>query len=107
MTRILVTIPDDLQDTLKELAVRHRTSVSKLILAAVEDTYEDELDAIAGERALERHLADPSSYVSWDEVKERLRAQAEAGLKRTKLNSARTVMAASKSRTRKKVGLQS
>ena len=37
MTRILVSIPDDLHSLLRELAVRHRTSMSKLILAAVEE----------------------------------------------------------------------
>lgn len=102
MTRILVSIPDDLHDTLKEMALRNRTSMSRLILAAVEDTYEDEIDAIVGERALAEHMADPISAVSWDEVKQRLRAQAEARLKRTAPKKKGT----SKPTKRKKVGVQ-
>lgn len=108
MTRILVSIPDDLHECLKELAVRNRTSMSKLILAAVEDTYEDEIDAVAGERALAEHLADPTSAVSWDEVKNRLRAQAEASLKRSASRSKPRpgTKATSASVKRKKVGIQ-
>jgi hypothetical protein len=75
VTRILVSLPADLHELLRELAVRKRTSMSKLILAAIEDTYEDEIDAIAGERGLAEHLADPSSSISWEELKSRLRAK--------------------------------
>jgi Arc/MetJ-type ribon-helix-helix transcriptional regulator len=110
MTRILVSIPDDLHDLLREVAGRNRTSMSKLILAAVEDTYEDEMDAIAGERALARHMADPSSTVSWDEVKVRLRAQAEASMKRGAPKTSKPIKtkeAPANSRQRKKVGIQS
>jgi Family of unknown function (DUF6290) len=108
VTRILVSIPDDLHSLLRELAVRHTTSMSKLILAAVEDTYEDEIDAIAGERALARHLADPSSSVSWDELKVRLRAQANASQQRRRANGAKPKQpkATSNTRVRKKIGVQ-
>jgi len=109
MTRILVSIPDDLHDVLRELAVRNRTSMSKLILAAVEDTYEDEIDAIVGERALARHLAEPSSYASWDEVKTRLRAQAEARLKQMSSAARRTdavKKTPTKPRVRTRIGVQ-
>ena len=84
MRRVLVSIPDDLHELLREFAMRKGASMSRVILAAIEDTYEDELDAIAGERALAQHLADPLSTVSWAEVRTRLRAQAEASLKREK-----------------------
>jgi hypothetical protein len=86
MTRILVSMPDDLHDLLRELALRNKTSMSKLILGAIEDAYEDEIDAIAGERALTRHLADSSSSISWDELKLRLRAQANASKQRRGIN---------------------
>ena len=75
MRRILVSMPEDLHELVRELAVRKGTSMSKLILAAVEDTYEDEIDAIAGEKGLEEHLADPSSSISWDELKSRLKGK--------------------------------
>lgn len=106
--RILVSIPSELHDLLKELAVRNKTSMSKLILAAVEDTYEDEIDAIAGERGLAEHLADPSSSVSWDEVKEKLRAQALAAIARQGANGANN-RGAKRSKSpppkRKKIGI--
>ena len=76
MKRVLVSIPDELHELVRELAVRKKTSMSRLILAAVEDTYEDEIDAIAGEIGLREYLADPSSSIGWEELKARL-----AGLK--------------------------
>jgi hypothetical protein len=75
MKRVLVSIPDELHELIKELALRKRTSMSKLLLSAFEDVYEDEIDAIAGEIGLEEHLADPSSSISFEELKERLRAK--------------------------------
>ena len=72
MKRVLVSIPDELHELLRELAHRKRTSMSKLILAAVEDTYEDEIDVIAGEKGLQEYLADPSSSIGWEELKARL-----------------------------------
>ena len=76
MKRILVSMPDELHELMKELAVRKKTSVSRLLLAAVEDAYEDEIDVIAGEKGLAEYLADPSSAISWDELKLKLRRQA-------------------------------
>lgn len=73
MKRILVSMPEELHELMRELAARKKTSMSRLILAAVEDTYEDEIDAIAGEIGLAEHLDDPSSSISWDELKARLK----------------------------------
>ncbi len=109
MTRILVSMPDELHDLMREIAVRNKTSMSKLILAAIEDTYEDDIDALAGERALSRHLADSSSSISWDELKNRLRAQAQASLQGQRANGAKrsnSKTASTKARTRKKIGIQ-
>ena len=64
MKRVLVSIPDDLHELLRELAHRKRTSMSKLILAAVEDTYEDQIDVIAGEIGLAEYLANPEDSIS-------------------------------------------
>ena len=74
MKRVLVSIPDELHELLRELAHRKRTSMSKLILAAVEDTYEDEIDVIAGEIGLQEYLADPSSAITLDELIARRRS---------------------------------
>ena len=78
MTRILISIPDDLHASLKELAARKRTSVSKLVFSAIEDTYEDEIDALVGERRLAEHLANPAASVSWKELRAELRASIAA-----------------------------
>ena len=75
MKRLLVTLPEDLHELLRELAMRKKTSMSRLVLAAIEDTYEDEIDAIAGEKGLEEHLADPSSSISWKDLKARLKGK--------------------------------
>lgn len=75
MKRILVSMPDELHELLKELAVRKKASVSKLLLAAAEDVYEDDIDTIAGERALAEHLADPSSSIGWEEFKARMKGE--------------------------------
>ena len=64
MKRVLVSIPDELHELLRELAHKKRTSMSKLILAAVEDTYEDEIDVIAGEIGLAEYLANPEDSIS-------------------------------------------
>ena len=64
MKRVLVSIPDELHELLRELAHRKRTSMSKLILAAVEDTYEDQIDVIAGEVGLAEYLANPEDSIS-------------------------------------------
>jgi Arc/MetJ-type ribon-helix-helix transcriptional regulator len=75
MKRILVSMPEELHELMRELAVRKKTSVSRLVLAAVEDTYEDEIDVIAGEKGLQEYLADPSSSIGWEELKARLKAK--------------------------------
>jgi metal-responsive CopG/Arc/MetJ family transcriptional regulator len=78
MKRIPVSIPDELHEELRELARRKKTSMSRLVLAAIEDTYEDELDAIAAELGLQEYLADPSSAVSWEELKARFKDRERA-----------------------------
>lgn len=68
MKRILVSMPDELHELMRELAVRKKTSVSRLVLAAVEDTYEDEIDVIAGEKGLADFLNDPNHGISLQEL---------------------------------------
>jgi predicted transcriptional regulator len=71
--RIAVYLDEDVHELMALLAKKHSTSMSRLVLAAIEDTYEDQLDAIAGELG----LADPASAISWEELKHRFRANAE------------------------------
>ena len=47
--QIAVYVDEDMHELIGLLAKKHSTSMSRLVLAAIEDTYEDQLDAIAGE----------------------------------------------------------
>ena len=69
MKKLMVYLGDDFHGDLKTLAFRKKTTMAALIRYAVDKTFEDELDAIAGERALEEAARDPSSTMSWEEYK--------------------------------------
>ncbi len=69
MKRLLVTLPEELHEDLRELAHRRRTTMSALLREAVETAYEDELDAILVDRTLEESARDPSASMSWEEFK--------------------------------------
>ncbi|HLF75954.1 MAG TPA: DUF6290 family protein [Dehalococcoidia bacterium] len=69
--KLLVYLDDDRHEDLKELAHRHKTTMADLIRYALEETFEDQLDAMRGQRLLEEHLRDPSGSMSLDDyVKE-------------------------------------
>ncbi len=78
MKRISVSMPDQLHELILELARRKNTSASTLILAAIEDAYEDEIDAVAGEIAHDEYLRDPSSAIAFDEYIRRRRGREQA-----------------------------
>jgi predicted transcriptional regulator len=65
--RLLVTLPDELHEELRELAHRRRTTMSRLIRTAVETVYEDDLDAIAAEIGLEDYVADRENAITIEE----------------------------------------
>lgn len=72
MKKLLVYLDDDFHSDLKELAHRKNTTMAALVRYAVDKTFEDELDVIAGETSLEEYLRDPSSGISLDDyLKER------------------------------------
>ena len=72
MKKLLVYLDEDFHADLKELARRKNTSMGALVRYAVDLTFEDELDVIAGEASLEEYLRDPSSGISLDDyLKER------------------------------------
>jgi len=73
MKRLLVTLPDDLHEELRELAHRKKTTMSRLMRVAVETVYEDELDVISGELGLEDFLNDPDQGISIEELRARRR----------------------------------
>lgn len=72
MKKLLVYLDEDSHEDLKLLALRKKTTMAALVRHAIDATFEDELDAIAGQRALEEHLQDPSSTMTLDDfLKER------------------------------------
>jgi hypothetical protein len=75
--RIAVYLDEDTHEVLAILAARHGTSMSRLVLAAIEDVYEDDIDAIGGELGLAEYLADPTSAITWEELKRQFRANAQ------------------------------
>ena len=68
MAKLLVYMDDDSHEDLKELAHRHKTTMAALVRYAIDKTFEDQLDVIAGERGLEEYLRDPTSAVSLDDL---------------------------------------
>ena len=77
MKRLSVHLDEELHENLKELALRKRASMSGLVRYALHATFEDDLDVIAGERALEEAARDPSSTMPLEEYLAR-RARHEA-----------------------------
>jgi hypothetical protein len=58
-------------EDLRRLAFEKKSSMADLVRYAVEKVFEDDLDAIAGERGMEEYLRDPSSAITLDELLER------------------------------------
>ena len=72
MAKLLVYMDEERHKDLKMLAQRHNTSMADLVRFAIEETFEDDLDAMRAQRRIEEHLADPSGSISFDEyLKER------------------------------------
>jgi hypothetical protein len=69
MKKLLVYLDDDLHEDLKELAHRKKTSMAALVRHALDATFEDDLDSIVAERALEIAARDPSGTTSWEDYK--------------------------------------
>ena len=72
MAKLLVYLDEDFHADLKELALRKKTTMAALVRYALDYTFEDDLDAIAGQRSFEEYLRDPASAISLDDyLKER------------------------------------
>ena len=67
MKKLNVHLDDELHEDLKELALRKRASMSALVRYALDKTFEDDLDVIAAERALEEAAQNPSSTMTLEE----------------------------------------
>jgi len=71
MKKLTAYLDDGFHEDLKILAFRKRTTMAALARFAMDRTFEDELDVIAGERALEEAARDPSSMMTLEEYKAR------------------------------------
>ena len=69
MKKLLVYLEEETHEDLKVLALRKKTTMAALVRSALESTYEDELDAIAGERALDEAIKESKSTMSWEDYK--------------------------------------
>ncbi len=69
MKKLMVYLDEDMHEDLRQLAFHKKTTMAALVRYALDKTFEDELDLIAAERALEEAARDPSSTVSWEEYK--------------------------------------
>jgi len=67
MKKLLVYLPGELHEDLKELAHRRKKSMGELVRRAIEKTYMDDLDVLEMERELEAYRRDPSSAISLDD----------------------------------------
>jgi hypothetical protein len=67
MKKLMVYLDDDFHEDLKELAHRKKTTMAALVRYALDSTFEDDLDVIAGEHSLQEYLRDPSSAISLDD----------------------------------------
>ncbi len=69
MKKLMVYLDEDQHEDLRALAFRERTTMAALVRYALDKTFEDELDAVAAERALDEAARDPSSTMSWEAYK--------------------------------------
>ncbi len=71
MKKLMIYLDDDFHDDLKTLAFRRKTTMAALVRYALDKTFEDDLDIIAAERALEEAARDPSSTMTLEEYLEK------------------------------------
>ena len=76
MKKLNVRLDDEFHEDLMIMALRKRTTMAALVRYALDKTFEDDLDVIAGERALEEAARDPSSTMTLEEYTAR-RARGE------------------------------
>lgn len=67
MARLTISMDDDTREDLRELAVQKKASMAALLRYALDKTFEDALDVIAAQRALDEAARDPSSTMSLQE----------------------------------------
>lgn len=71
MKKLMIYLDEDMHEDLRILAFRKRTTMAALVRYALDKTFEDDLDVIAGERALDEYAADPKSAITLDDYMEK------------------------------------
>ena len=68
MKKMMVYLPDEVHEGLRQLAFEHRTSIAELIRRAVDGAYGEILEDIRdAEAELASYRADPSSAISLED----------------------------------------
>jgi len=75
--RLTIRPDDDFRENLRQLAAQKKTTMAALVRYAIDKTFEDDLDVIGAERALEEAVRDPSGTMSLEEYKALRRLGAE------------------------------
>ncbi len=70
MKKLMVYLDEDQHEDLRALAFRERTTMAALVRYALDKTFEDELDAVAAERALDEAARDPEDVVTLEQYME-------------------------------------
>jgi len=78
MDKLTVRMDDDTHEDLRELAIQKKTTMAALVRYALDKTFEDELDLIAAQRALDEVARDPGSTITLEEYR-RLREEPTRG----------------------------
>ena len=71
MKKLMVYLDEDVHEDLKVLAFREKSTMAALIRYALDKTFEDELDLIATERALEEAAEHPGDVMTLEQYMER------------------------------------
>jgi len=77
MKKMMVYLPDEMHEGLRQLAFEHRTSIAELIRRALDAAYGEILEDIRdAEAELALYRADPSSSMSLDDFLAKLKRRA-------------------------------
>ena len=71
MKKLMIYLDGEMHESLRLLAFRKRTTMAALVRYALGKTFEDELDAIAAEQALEEYAANQEAAVTLEEYMQR------------------------------------
>jgi predicted DNA-binding protein len=70
MKKMMIYLDEDMHEDLRQLAFRKKTTMAALVRYALDKTFEDDLDVISAERALEEAARHPEETMSLEEYLE-------------------------------------